>query len=417
VKYVRVGSALAGILVVAAALTGCGARDTPQAEAVTVPKGAPIIIGSICSCTGAQAAAASQAAPIIKAWADSVNDAGGLNGHAIKLIVKDDGGNPAAALQAAKELVEQEKVIAIVGEVSAADEAYADYVASKGVPVVGGLPVAAPFSTNPDFFASGSGNAIGALGTFNQTAAAGGKSLGAFYCSESPVCGQFVPLGQLAGQLVGVEFTAAKIAGTAPNYTAPCVAMDKAGVDSIFVAHNAAVVPRVVDSCAKAGFSPRIVQSMSTFGPALLKDANFDGSLWSSPNAIYTDTSIPGVKAMHDALTAYAPDVLESDAFTETGAYAWAGGKLFEAASAAAGGFSPTSTSADVKRGLYALKDETLDGWAPPLNFEEGKPGFPTCYFTGEVSGGKLVASADGKATCLPSEQVTALVQALTAAG
>jgi len=53
--------------------------------------------------------------------------------------------------------------------------------------------------------------------------------------------------------------------------------------------------------------------------------------------------------------------------------YPWIAGKLFEAV-AKAGALSPTSTSADVEKGLYALKGETLDGLSSPLTYTAGQP-------------------------------------------
>ena len=48
----------------------------------------------------------------------------------------------------------------------------------------------------------------------------------------------------------------------------------------------------------------------------------------------------------------------------------WASGELFKAAVDASG--SGPVTSASVKRGLYALKNETLGGLSGPLNFVPG---------------------------------------------
>jgi hypothetical protein len=52
----------------------------------------------------------------------------------------------------------------------------------------------------------------------------------------------------------------------------------------------------------------------------------------------------------------------------------WVGGKLFEAAAAKAK-LTPDSTPEDVKKGLYALKNETLGGLAPPLTFRPSLTG------------------------------------------
>ena len=56
-------------------------------------------------------------------------------------------------------------------------------------------------------------------------------------------------------------------------------------------------------------------------------------------------------------------------------------------AAKAAGHLTSSSTPAQVKKGLYALKNETLDGVAPPLNFTPGKPAFIPCWFSEQVKG------------------------------
>jgi branched-chain amino acid transport system substrate-binding protein len=83
--------------------------------AVAAPTGDPILVGTICSCSGVSAASTGPAGQASKAWAQWVNSHGGLNGHPVKLFQEDDGGNATQALQLAKKLVEQDHVIAVVG--------------------------------------------------------------------------------------------------------------------------------------------------------------------------------------------------------------------------------------------------------------------------------------------------------------
>ena len=46
---------------------------------------------------------------------EKINQAGGVNGQKIELIVKDSGGKPEKAISLAKQLIEEEKVLAIIG--------------------------------------------------------------------------------------------------------------------------------------------------------------------------------------------------------------------------------------------------------------------------------------------------------------
>jgi hypothetical protein len=51
---------------------------------------------------------------------------------------------------------------------------------------------------------------------------------------------------------------------------------------------------------------------------------------------------------------------------------------------------------------LYALpKNDTLNGLAPPLNFHSGAPASQaTCFFLGQIQGGKLTAPKGTAAIC-----------------
>ena len=72
---------LIGGLIVASSLTG---RQSASGSQV------PIKIGLVCGCTGPLAAAVVDVPAIYKAWVESVNAAGGINGHHIDLIYKND---------------------------------------------------------------------------------------------------------------------------------------------------------------------------------------------------------------------------------------------------------------------------------------------------------------------------------------
>ncbi|HVL89379.1 MAG TPA: ABC transporter substrate-binding protein [Actinomycetota bacterium] len=75
----------------------------------------------------------------IAAYFKKVNDAGGICGRTLRLIVQDDRLNADAHLTAAKKLVESDKVFAIVGMLTAVDKASAAYLCARGVPDVGGF--------------------------------------------------------------------------------------------------------------------------------------------------------------------------------------------------------------------------------------------------------------------------------------
>ena len=161
-KWFRARTRVLALVVVAAmGLTACGGADssTGSKEELDVTTGDltgdPIKLGTLCSCTGPLGASIGQSLEVLKAWGSWTNSNGGINGHPVEIVAYDDGQNPTTALAQAKKLVEEEKVMAIVGTMSLVTDSWAGYVTKKNIPVVGGQPVDTAFFTNPNFFASG----------------------------------------------------------------------------------------------------------------------------------------------------------------------------------------------------------------------------------------------------------------------
>jgi branched-chain amino acid transport system substrate-binding protein len=396
------GVVVALLLLLAACGGGGDSEDSGGGDSGA--SGETFKLGFICSCSGFAAGSFGKAEETAKAWESWINDQGGINGSPVEVITKDDGGDPAAALRAVRELVEQDKVVAIVGAVSLVTDSFAKYVSDKGIPVVGGSSIETAYVTNPDYFPSGASNPVGIAGNLTSMADEGFTSTGVMYCAEAAICASVVDLSEAAVSAIGADMTVTgvKVAGTSPNYNSQCLALQDAGVQGVFIAATTEVVPKVATNCADLGYTPVIYENVVSAGPSWFTTPELDGLALVSPNAMYTDSSVPGVKTMVDALDEYAPDVTSSPQFTEALVQVWAGGQLF-AAAAEAGKLTPTSTPDDIKAGLYALKDETLDGLAPPLTFTEGEPSFVSCYFVGELTGGEIVtpeAEAD-KSKCL----------------
>lgn len=405
-------AAAALVATIALMATACGSSED-KPEAVSAPTGAPIKIGTICTCSGPFASSTGSSIDVLKAWVDQVNDGGGLNGHRLELFSEDVGVSPEKTLTATKKLVEQDQVVALVGVEASSSSAIKAYTEEKGIPVVGGYPYFPEFSTSPVWFASGEGAAANFLGLFLDAAAAGIKKIGLMYCAEAPVCAEADALGEKLAPLAGVRFTGTSVSASQPNYTAACSAFKDAGVDGLWIGTGTDLLPRIVSDCAKVGFTPRVVAAPTSFASSLLDNPAFKGSLWVGANANYLDTSIPGVERMHKALERYAPGTLKATTFTPSSASVYFGGLLFEAASAAGGGFTPKTTSADVIAALKKLDGETLEGTAPPLSFRDGAPGFPNCSFAMTISAGELVSENHGEPSCLTKDQIAELQQAL----
>lgn len=425
-KNWRERSAVAVVLpvLVATGLAACGSsshktsapKATPASTATapagasnaTAAKGTPIVVGTICSCSGPTASLEAKQGRVSQVWAKTVNAAGGINGHPVQMIVKDDGNNAATALQDAKALV-QDHVIAIVGDNSEQDGSWASYIAQQGIPVVGGQNVTGPYLTSPDFFPSGTQLPLATASIVSLAKQAGRKHFALVYCAELPVCAQLVPLAQNPAKAQGMAFSTAKVSATAPSDAAPCLQLRSEGVDSIYVADAPPVVEKFIDDCAQQGYTPQNVNNIASASNSWLSDSRLGGTLLVGTNANPFDTSTPAVQTFYAALNKYAPGLTKSQQFSYPDLFAWTGGLLFQAA-AKAGNIGPSSTPADVKKGLYALKNETLGGLAPPLNFTPGKPSLVPCYFTDKMEGGKFVSLNGNKPTCVSAAQIKTLL-------
>lgn len=407
------------LVAIAATLTACGVEDDAASlEPSTELTGSPIVIGTVCTCSGALPDPLFE--KTMRAWETWTNANDGVNGHPVKVIIKDDRGDPAVSLQAVKELVEQDHVTAIVGEVSYHDTTWVDYLESKGIPVVGGQVYASPFLSSENFFTSGSSLPVMTVGMVQQAQEKDASNIGVMYCAESPICAELVDLTKVATSVTApdIEVTGSAVSGSAASYNADCLKLRGGDVDMLAVLSNSTTVMRVVSECAKLGWTPTQVNQAGEYSAAMLGDPNFEGFNISGPMNNFFDETIPGVKEYREALDKADPSIPAAPEFGYQNVYPWLGGQLFKAAAEAAD-LDASSTPAQVMEGLYALEDETLDGLVPPLNFVKGDKvaSLTPCYFVQEIEGGELTTVGDGEPTCLSVEEQKALWPAVLGQG
>ena len=103
-----------------------------------------IVVGHFGSMTGSDATFGQSTDDGIRLALDEANAAGGINGKKIKLITMDDQGKAEEAAAVVTRLIEQEKVVALLGEVASSRSLAAAPIAqAKKVPMI------TPSSTNP----------------------------------------------------------------------------------------------------------------------------------------------------------------------------------------------------------------------------------------------------------------------------
>jgi branched-chain amino acid transport system substrate-binding protein len=365
-----------------------------------------IPVGVIGSYSGPAASSIAGAKLAIQAWADSVNARGGIDGHPVQLFVEDDGGNVATSLSEVKKLVEQDHVVAIVGQASG-NASWADYVHQKGIPVVGGNTASGIYLTNDDFFSVG-GNLFGNFYGVAKLAGQNGPKLGNLYCAELPACASTVALLSGFGKSTGASVAySSKVSASAADFTAPCQGLKNAGVQSYTLGLAAATLNQVAASCEQQGLKAKLILSNvadSTFTtiPALngteIVDAMFP----------FFDTSNAATKQFHAVIKQYAPSLgTSSSPLNSEVTQAYASGVMFEAAVKASGS-SPVIPES-VKKGLYTFRNETLGGLTVPLTFTAGQPAISNCFFTYQIKNGAFIEPGGLHPICAPDSVVASV--------
>lgn len=111
--------ALALVLIIALAmmpLVGCTTTsDGDSEDAVTDEAKDPIVIGAVVSVTGVYAGLGEPEKNAIEMEVARINEAGGINGHELEVIIEDDATDEAQSVTATSKLIEQDEVIAIIG--------------------------------------------------------------------------------------------------------------------------------------------------------------------------------------------------------------------------------------------------------------------------------------------------------------
>jgi branched-chain amino acid transport system substrate-binding protein len=296
--------------------------------------------------------------------------------------------------------------VAAIADWSLVDEPWASAVQAAKIPVVGGNLSEATFYTNPDFYPEGQTNDSITESAVITAKTAGATSLGIFYCVEAPTCLQGASQAKGDGQKLGLPATFnASIAGTAPNYTAQCVAAQQARISTVLILDSVPAIVKVGTSCSQQGYNPTYIEEGEGFGMQVAAAPGVMRDLWGEYNNIPFFASTPAVQTMNAAVDKYYPGLRSNATYwTELDVGGWASGLLLEDAVKAGGvTASDTPSAAEIVSGLDSLKGDTLEGMSPSLTFAAGQMHTIDCWFTARVQNGVPSVVNGGKLTCEPT--------------
>jgi ABC-type branched-subunit amino acid transport system substrate-binding protein len=382
------------------------APDGPPAPSPTSPLPAgpasPVLLASVGTLSGPAGNVLITNVRGAQLWVAWVNSRGGVNGHQIRVLIYDDGGDPARHKSQVQDAVERRGVKGFFMNVEAlTGEPTLEYIHQKRMPVIG-TETAEPWAfRSPLYFVQASNDVALSYTVINMVAneiiPRGKRKLATIVCAEVQICTNADNLFAEKAKQLGLDpVYRAKSTLTQPDYTAECLAASSAGAEAFIVYLDSNSLRRIAASCARQNYRP-IFASVSSVGVDDMKaDSNLDGLLVSSNVFPFFQNDTPATAEFHAAFAAFGKGMVPSVGI----AAGWTAGKLLERVLA---NIAEPPRTVDLLQGLWSIKQDDLGGLTFPLTFEENKPASPTaCWFTIKVQSGQWVSPDGNTRHCVP---------------
>ena len=351
----------------APAATPAGSPSQPAAPAPVKGPSGDVVLGSFGVQTGVLGAVTRPAPAGVRAWAASVNSRGGLNGHRVRLVVGDDGGEPARTQVVVRQMVEQDHVVAFLNHFSFTLYAALPYLESTGVPIIGGTNASEDEDKSAIVFQPLLGADDGIAWSFLLAIAAqtSNKRIALVYCREVTQCENQRRRIKSKLPYAGLQFVyEAQVSLAQPDYTAEMLAAQRAGAEVVMGLLDTASLIRLARSAHRQGYHPILngphnLEADQTFtgGEAL------EGLL--VPSRLPPYKSSPKMADYREAMAKYQP----GEPLGGYGSGGFVVGKLLEKLVPLIG--EPVTSQALISA-LYTLRGETLDGLLPGISFPRG---------------------------------------------
>jgi branched-chain amino acid transport system substrate-binding protein len=368
----------------------------------TTSESGPIVVGNVGNYSGAGGSSQAGFPIAVQMWAASVNRRGGICGRPVQVIVTDDGSDPARYGAAVRDLVENRKAVAFVGNGAVLSiQGGIDYHKSSGVPVIGNDCTSDIWYDSPVLVPTCAQPPVQGRGTIrNGVELAGTTKFGYLWCREAQAC---------RGVHDGIEAGGAKNAGaqvlyakdvsiTQVDFTAECQGAQSAGVELFWVAADPATVSRVARSCARQGFHPKWVAGSVSFGPESISEKGLEDVIVMNPVFPFAGASTPAIDEYEQARQTYAPQAHPGPALS----IGWTSGKLFERLAIQAARDRGTITPASLMGAYAAIDGETLGGLMPGFHMTPQGARHQPCYFVlrGDGTGRGFITPRGASAIC-----------------
>jgi branched-chain amino acid transport system substrate-binding protein len=330
-----------------------------------------------------------------KAWADYINDQGGVNGRKIKVIIKDDGYNPTRALVNLQEM--KGNVFAVCGLLGTAIcNAAKDFFGKNHIPLItpyGNIRIWPTLSKEnlryvfvayPDYEDEAeyiTKYAVQKLGT---------KKIALFYQNDD--------YGKLA--LVGVkkgvkDVGKAELVGAVPyevterSLATHALNLKKTGADSVIIYATPVHGALIEKEMAKIGYRPKVFVTFTLADPIMYRVAGpvWEGTYIALPGNSGTPGSEPEADRVADILKKYNPKIKGKEYLALFGAMSMM--HLVEGLKNAGRDLTPESMIA----GMEKIKNWKPEGLGAPVTYS------PTRHHG--VNASRMAQARNGKDTIL----------------
>ena len=409
----RSASALLMVLVLVTA--ACGDADDDDTSGSAAPSGddggsagpcdSPgvtedeIVVGQLSSLTTPAAAFYGLHQAGFKARIDTLNAEGGIGGRKIVIETADDAADVARATSAARELVEQRGVFALMAA-SSVIAGPASYLHDEGIPVVG-------FNVNPEwgmydnmFGYSGSNSpepvAVTTGGEFLRGEGAGKLAILGYAQTSAQVAAEGMQASfEAAGGEVVFNSTDAPYGNT--EWTTEAEEIAASGADALYTPIITQTALSAATAVRQAGADLKVVLFPAGYSPTTLEQAGDAAEgIYFSTDLVPFESELPVHQKVLDALEEYAPDAPRAQEVLQ----GWAIGEVLIRGIEEAGAECPTREA--FIENLRQVHDYDADGLLnPAIDFEAdfGRP-YGLCFHYLKVEGGEFVPVTDGEAMC-----------------
>lgn len=381
-----------------ATVAGKQSAATGAAASTPVAAGAPIKVGVLVTQTGAiNFKSAAQAA---KAYFDMVNEAGGVNGHKIEVLLRDDQLDATRGHAAAKEMLNAGVFAFAAWNAPLTEQSIVPVLEQNRIPLVGSYGAIAEYKT-PWAYAFTAVYLHYGYQMARFAVEVGTDDPGVIFISNNDAeTDDLIRRGFREGfASKGVsldEDNMHAVDVTKASYDDTVAQLRLAGVDGIATLLDNTAYIRLQQSLNRAAYHPLHIGSPLLANEEVLRDPGVGSSLegtYVASDLEFLDTGGPAVRAyVQEVRSRFGRDAQVNWA----GEVGWLGAKLFVDALGRAG---PSPTRAGLMAALDAMTDEAT-GFTVPLTIRPGPHDINRCFQLGKVVSAKVVKARDW--TCSP---------------